>query len=430
MFKFDFDLESIGDVNKNQGDSSQQATSSSKDSLDLLNGESTPEGSTHRCSEIKLEELIDSLPPFVSYSTIKINTTPNDLTKSIWRRDLYDAKYQTYVDPEAQSDSSTEDEDEEKMRFRTEFESNQNTKEKLKNTSKDPTRSNEHVQSLLNAPSDLVPGIYEGGFKTWESSLDLIQHFSKLNLNLSNHLQKFQERKPLKVLEIGCGTALPTVWLLFKLFYDLLRFENEKFEMGDQEREDEPSSDEPRIEVHLQDFNPEVLYLLTFPNIILAFHRASQLVSSHDSNDQIPAEEDQSGDIELTPDLRARFLDLLRRHRLQLRFFHGPWHSFLRESSSNDYLNQYDLTYSSETIYSPHTLSSLIDLFQRIRSSQLLVAAKTIYFGVGGSSFEFIEQVENRGGKVIIIWPTELDHPDTLGVGRLIMKVSWPTVHQ
>ena len=33
---------------------------------------------------------------------------------------------------------------------------------------------------FLDAPSDLVPGVYEGGLKTWECSLDLVEHLHEL----------------------------------------------------------------------------------------------------------------------------------------------------------------------------------------------------------------------------------------------------------
>jgi protein-histidine N-methyltransferase len=32
----------------------------------------------------------------------------------------------------------------------------------------------------LDAPSDLVPGVYEGGLKTWECSLDLVDYLDSL----------------------------------------------------------------------------------------------------------------------------------------------------------------------------------------------------------------------------------------------------------
>lgn len=33
---------------------------------------------------------------------------------------------------------------------------------------------------FVEAPSDLVPGIYEGGLKTWECSIDLAERLSQL----------------------------------------------------------------------------------------------------------------------------------------------------------------------------------------------------------------------------------------------------------
>lgn len=33
----------------------------------------------------------------------------------------------------------------------------------------------EDALGFLDAPSDLVPGVYEGGLKTWECSLDLAE---------------------------------------------------------------------------------------------------------------------------------------------------------------------------------------------------------------------------------------------------------------
>ena len=31
---------------------------------------------------------------------------------------------------------------------------------------------------FIDNPSDLVPGVYEGGLKTWECSVDLVEYFS------------------------------------------------------------------------------------------------------------------------------------------------------------------------------------------------------------------------------------------------------------
>ena len=49
-----------------------------------------------------------------------------------------------------------------------------------------------------------------------------------------------------------------------------------------------------------------------------------------------------------------------------------------------------------------------------------LVAAKVLYFGVGGGVQEFVKDVESQGGKVEDVW----DQRD--GVARKIMSIQWP----
>ena len=38
------------------------------------------------------------------------------------------------------------------------------------------TDSESSALAFLDAPSDLVPGVYEGGLKTWECSIDLVNY--------------------------------------------------------------------------------------------------------------------------------------------------------------------------------------------------------------------------------------------------------------
>ena len=59
-----------------------------------------------------------------------------------------------------------------------------------------------------NNNSDLVPGVYEGGLKVWECSMDLCRYFhgqnnKNKNIDFKGH-----------VLELGCGHALPSIWIL------------------------------------------------------------------------------------------------------------------------------------------------------------------------------------------------------------------------
>lgn len=79
--------------------------------------------------------------------------------------------------------------------------------------------------------SDLIPGTYEGGFKLWECTIDLLDHLSK---NSTLFIGK-------SVLDLGCGTGALGIFTLV---------------MGAQK-------------VDFQDFNKEVLTNTTMCNVLL-----------------------------------------------------------------------------------------------------------------------------------------------------------------
>jgi hypothetical protein len=54
--------------------------------------------------------------------------------------------------------------------------------------------------------TDLVPGVYEGGLKVWECSMDLCRY-------LHDHTKGIALRGQ-HVLELGCGHGLPACWIL------------------------------------------------------------------------------------------------------------------------------------------------------------------------------------------------------------------------
>lgn len=96
----------------------------------------------------------------------------------------------------------------------------------------------------IDAPSDVIPNIYEGGLKTWECSTDVVEYLSQL--------EGFPFRGK-AVLEVGCGTAMPTAYLLQSLFNEA-SFPSEK-----------------NTAIYLQDYNRSVLELVTLPNLILSW---------------------------------------------------------------------------------------------------------------------------------------------------------------
>ena len=98
--------------------------------------------------------------------------------------------------------------------------------------------------AYIDAPSDVIPDVYEGGLKTWECSVDVVEYLSQLNV-------PFQGKA---ILEVGCGTAIPTAYLLQTLLNST----------------ETPPKDKSTI-IHVQDYNKSVLELVTLPNLILAW---------------------------------------------------------------------------------------------------------------------------------------------------------------
>lgn len=85
----------------------------------------------------------------------------------------------------------------------------------------------------LSGNSDLIKGVYEGGFKTWECSIDMVEYLSSLpEEQISNK----------KVLEIGCGSSIPAIYLM---------------------------TINKANRVDIQDYNEQVIRYVSVPNILL-----------------------------------------------------------------------------------------------------------------------------------------------------------------
>lgn len=62
------------------------------------------------------------------------------------------------------------------------------------------------IKSAEAKHSDLLPGVYEGGAKIWECTIDLIDYFVE-NTKLSDFKAK-------RVLDLGCGSGLLGIYAL------------------------------------------------------------------------------------------------------------------------------------------------------------------------------------------------------------------------
>ncbi|KAG1819348.1 hypothetical protein EV424DRAFT_1404641 [Suillus variegatus] len=353
MFKFNFDVEDdteqSADVNhttQNNGPASVQAVA--------------PDVFT----ELFLTDALNSLPSKISYSPITIPLA-SGTELSLPRRDLFDARFQLISqnvdDPDALEQPSIN------------------------------ARSALH---FLDAPSDLVPLVYEGGLKTWECSIDLASYLDGITSQF--------DVSGKRVLEIGCGTSIPSLYILHRIFSS------------------PPSQNQTHI--HLQDYNASVLELVTIPNIILTWYLSEAAETYRKSEEQA----DSPLELDISESLKDAFHQSLMTYGVKLRFFSGSWDTFDLQKSCGSY----NLVLTSETIYRMESLPSLTAIMRGACKAEgpkdvddylCLVAAKVLYFGVGGGVTEFVRCVQgsDEGGTVKTVWEK------TQGVERRVMSIRW-----
>lgn len=225
-----------------------------------------------------------------------------------------------------------------------------------------------------------------------------------------------------------------------------------------------------KTEIHLQDYNASVLQLMTLPNMVLTWcayglscfdiiytlihdapifadssiHADPYRYTTDDSETATTIDLNVPGEVIITPQLKSAFLESLASLNITLRFFSGSWDTF--NSLETAGRSGYDILLTSETIYRTESLGPLINLMysactgkapptlenlvsdlnisestlSETRPSLCLVAAKVLYFGVGGGVSDFLQAIDGHKGRV----ETVLER--RVGVGRKIMRVYWP----
>lgn len=179
----------------------------------------------------------------------------------------------------------------------------------------------------------------------------------------------------------------------------------------------------------LADYNPSVLHLVTLPNFILAwaFPRLTEPRLQEAVSD---------GELELTPEIIEEFRAFLESSHITLSFLSGAWSQefldllYQSKSQSATALTERALVLGAETIYSPFALASftetLLAILRKERDTTpdgqaaAMVAAKRVYFGVGGSLDDFVSKMQNLGASV------EALREESYGVRRGVVRCSLP----
>lgn len=263
------------------------------------------------------------------------------------------------------------------------------------------------TQDVLSATDEILLGLtnedlriatYEGGLKSWECTFDLMQVLAERSSNGGYEYKN--------VLELGCGTGLPSALVLQKMLTSV----------------QDPAT--AKRNLVLADYNESVLKLVTVPNLLFTWCdlQDQERLRTLQTGDQTGQSmmEIRPGEVEVTQQLVTAFLSDLESKNIKVEFVSGGW-SPQFVTLLNDGGAQFDLILASETIYSPDTLPIFTDtmLCLMTKTTEALVAAKRVYFGVGGGIPEFERALELRK-----VQYETISEVTSQGVVRAILRVS------
>jgi protein-histidine N-methyltransferase len=287
------------------------------------------------------------------------------------------------------------------------------------------------AESLLHGleNGDLSSGVYEGGFKTWECALDLA---SLLVGSDASPIARSQTEKDWEVIELGAGSAVPSLAIL------------QSFLQGRASSDEKRTTNPASLKLTLCDYNAEVLRLATAPNLLLNYLSATNDANLFFDSGANALEdegdldiEDLGGSVAIVEKTTAH----MQADNLSLDFISGGWGDEFVDLVSPPLSQKPNpraknlLILASETIYSPATIrtfsSTLVHLLRNHAKAQAQrdtpdktharawVAAKKVYFGVGGGVDEFVQEIEQLGATTALIFEGQ-----GTGVGRVVLEIT------
>jgi protein-histidine N-methyltransferase len=181
------------------------------------------------------------------------------------------------------------------------------------------------------------------------------------------------------------------------------------------------------LHITVADYNPSVLYLATLPNFLLAW------ALQQGGGGLLPQEAlGTEGELELLPEVKQAFATFLQTSGISLAFVSGGWSpefvSLLYHPTviTDPFSNSSTLVIGAETIYSPFALGlfteTLLSILRRERQERsscqamAIIAAKRLYFGVGGSLDDFVDKMRSSDAMV------ETLREETEGVRRGVVQ--------
>ena len=368
-------------------------------------------------NKILTYDQLHSLPSQISYSTTLLVSPQQERRALIPRRALFDVRMQLMAEsPDTSTPASSNTTSSAPSTSGSTLSPPSSVKKKKKRRSHLPGAGTESTDADdltgLLGDTDLATSIYEGGYKTWEGATDL----ARLVLERGPRKDIDELARVNHIIEFGCGTALPTL----VLFQHCLR-------------------NDLALPFTLADYNAEVLRLVTLPNLVCmwAMECAPEAMSPGLPKDVDGEIVDGEGELEVTPELLDRFTNDLEGRGIILTLLSGPWSPQLTKHLVAPLAQEQSvLCLAAETIYSPISLVAfaevLVEVLKKARHSKAFIAAKRVYFGVGGSVDGFKEEVSRRGAMCGEVQNSGIEGCDRsaetvrdggTGVGRCLLEV-------
>lgn len=182
--------------------------------------------------------------------------------------------------------------------------------------------------------------------------------------------------------------------------------------------------------------------MVTLPNLLLTWNyvvnlrqgQSGQVQSQYKHEEGEEGQEEQEEEeLDITPELLETFQQDLANRGITVDFISGAWSpAFVDLSfpSGTDGKYNHTLILASETVYSPSSLGAfsetLLALMRRSAAAQggkarALVAAKKVYFGVGGGVDEFLAVLRDIGSQEVEVKQTV--DVKSEGVGRVVLDI-------
>lgn len=179
------------------------------------------------------------------------------------------------------------------------------------------------------------------------------------------------------------------------------------------------------------DYNDAVLRLVTLPNLLLTWYINCQQ-SSEAVADQNPSQVQPEEELDITPELVNEFKNDLSKRGITFDFISGGWSPEFVDMvfsvrAAEDFKT---LLLASETIYSPASLrafsETLLQILRRSSTdstkSRAMIAAKKVYFGVGGGVDEFLAVLRDVAANELEV--QQRVDVQSEGVGRVVLEVT------